>query len=84
VARSRAALSGFIVLAVLCGWAVVREWLSGAAAAFAAQAAVIATSITVVPAALADAARKNDRTTMHSGNGNGAPDAGANGHGVAS
>jgi subunit length determinant Wzz-like protein len=84
VARSRAALSGFIVLAVLCGWAVVREWLSGAAAAFAAQAADSGAPIAVVPASLAEAARKSDRTTIHSGNGNGAPDAGANGHGVAS
>jgi Chain length determinant protein len=83
VARSRAALSGFIFLAVFCGWAVVREWLSGANAALAALAAGVDAPMAIVPA-LAEVVRNNDHTTAHGGNGIGSSDTGANGHGVAS
>ena len=59
VARSRAALSGFIVLAVFCGWAVVREWLRGANAALVALAAGVDAPMAIVPA-LAEVVRNND------------------------
>lgn len=39
VARTRAAMSGFIVMALLIAWAIALEWLRGAHAALGAQAA---------------------------------------------
>ena len=83
VARWRAAFSGFIVLAVLCGWAVVREWLRGAAAALAAQATGLGAPLTAVPVSADEIARKNEQAALRRNNGIGVPDAGANGHGVA-
>ncbi|HTT75068.1 MAG TPA: Wzz/FepE/Etk N-terminal domain-containing protein [Candidatus Binataceae bacterium] len=81
VARTRAALSGFIVIVLLAGWTIMQEWLRGAAASLAAQAPAAIAALPLTQSSAGDHERgERQAVALHSESGNGSAHAAVNGN----